>query len=187
MVSALGAPPSPDYLALVGTAPSQLAVLMRRGGPPAPGALTGWEWRGTNMPASSRFLGLRRFIKGFERLDDGRIEGYNVAVAGSDLAAPWRERRQRDGRREWARFAVAPVDPSAPDNRYLDALLFDYGAATAPEGGIAGRLRDYVVRVAPGSDDLLLGHAFLAVGGRRVAIGWFALERLGPRPPSPGA
>jgi hypothetical protein len=38
-------------------------------------------------------------------------------------------------------------------------------------------LRDYVVRVSPGSDDLLLGRAFLAAGRRRVPVGWFAIER----------
>ena len=43
---------------------------------------------------------------------------------------------------------------------------------------LEGRIRDYLVRVVPGSDELLLGHAFLAVGGARVPVGWFALERL---------
>jgi hypothetical protein len=43
---------------------------------------------------------------------------------------------------------------------------------------VARRLRDYLVQVTPGSNDLLLGQAFLAVGRARVAVGWFALERL---------
>jgi hypothetical protein len=101
-----------------------------------------------------------------------------VSVAGADLSSPWTERLQRDGRREWARFTVAPVDPTGPDNRYLNALLIDYAAVTTPERGLPGRLRDYLVRVVPGSDELLLGRAFLAFGPRRVPIGWFALEPL---------
>jgi hypothetical protein len=175
-----GRRPSEDYLALTRTPPSELKSLIARGGTPDSGSLAGWEWRGTNMPASSRHLGLRRFVKGFVPGATGAVEGYNVSVRGADLLAPLHERRQRDGRREWARFSVTPVDPTSDDNRYLHALLLDYGSTSASEPGIPGRLRDYLVRVVPGSDVLLLGHAFLAVGRARLAIGWFALERLIP-------
>ena len=131
------------------------------------------------MPATSRLLGLRRFIKGFVSTDDGSVVGYNKQVAGADLAAPWTPRPQRDGRVAFAYFSVSPVDPEAIDNRLLDALLLDYSAGPSPERGIAGHLRDYLVQVTPGADDLLLGQAFLAVGNRRMPVGWFALERLG--------
>ena len=170
--------PSEDYLALVRTSPSTLNTVIARGDTPDVDSLTGWEWRGTNMPASARLLGLRRFIKGFVPGATGSLEGYNVSVVGADLSSPWNERLQRDGRREWARFDVTRVDPTRRDNRYLHALLLDYGSRATPEPGIAGRLRDYLVRVVPGSDELLLGRAFLAVGQARVPIGWFALERL---------
>ena len=139
MVSVLDqALPSADYLALVRTPSSRLVEVARRGGRPDVQALAGWEWRGTNMPASSRLLGLRRFIKGFVAGGGGQLDGYNVSVAGSNLSSPWKDRRQRDGRREWARFTVAPVDPEAIDNRYLQALLLDYGGVATPEPGIAG-------------------------------------------------
>jgi hypothetical protein len=176
-------PPSPTpsrgYLDLVASPTRQLARVMQRGGTPDLDALCGWEWRGTNMPASSRVLGIRRFIKGFED-HHGQAQGYNVSVVGSDLSSPWTERRQRDGRREWARFTVNPVDATAVDNVYLEALLLDYGGPLVPEPGVAGRLRDYLVRVLPESDDLLLGQAFIAVGRLRLPVGWFALERLHP-------
>jgi hypothetical protein len=172
--------PSADYLRLVGTPVREMAGIMRRGEAPDVQAISGWEWRGTNLPAASaRLLGIRRFVKGFHAVD-GRFAGYNVSVAGSDLESPWLERRQRDGRREWARFAVARVDATSTDMGPGDAVLLDYGAVDAPEPGLARRLRDYVVRVSPGSDELLLGHAFMTVGGRRVPVGWFALERLRP-------
>jgi hypothetical protein len=62
------------------------------------------------------------------------------------------------------------------------ALLLDYGALPHPELGpaapLAARLRDYVVRVRPRSDDLLLGRAYLEFGPWSVPVGWFALERL---------
>jgi hypothetical protein len=170
-------PPSPAYLALVAAPTRRLTKVMRRGGTPDVDALSGWEWRGTNLPATSRLLGIRRFIKGFDTRD-GRALGYNVSVVGSDLTSPWTERAQRDGRREWARFTVTPVDAAATDNRYLNALLLDYGAVQTPEAGLARRLRDYLVQVSRGSDELLLGHAFLAVANLRIPVGWFALERL---------
>ena len=176
------AAPTSDYLALVRAPTTQLAKLMERGDTPDVAALVGREWRGTNMPATSRLLGLRRFLKGFERVgEDGeafQAEGYNVTVPGHDLTTPWTDRRRRDGRREWARFTVARVDPGAVDNRYLDALLIDYSTPAAAERGIPRLLRDYLVRVVPGSDALLLGQAFFAVGDRRIPVGWFALEPL---------
>ena len=95
----------------------------------------------------------------------------------------------RDGRLAFAYYTVAPVDPEAIDNRYLHTLLLDYGAVPEPERGLAGMLRDYVVRVERGSDDLLLGHALAAVGRHRIPVGWFVLERLGliTEPTSPQA
>ena len=170
--------PSEDYLALIRTPPSKLRSVIARGDTPDPNSLAGWEWRGTNMPASSRLLGLRRFIKGFVLRETGSVEGYNVLVTGADLLSPMNERVQRDGRREWARFDIGPVNPRMNDNRYLHALLLDYGSMATSEAGIVGRLRDYLVRVVPGSDELLLGRAFIAVGRSRISIGWFALERL---------
>lgn len=110
----------------------------------------------------------------------GTTVGFNKSVSGSDLSTPWTPRPQRDGRIAFAPFTVSDVDPEARDNRYVDALLLDYGAVPEPEIGIPGRLRDYLVRVEPGSDDLLLGQAFLAWGDRRVPVGWFALERHHP-------
>ena len=177
-------PPAPtsDYLALVRAPTTQLAKLMARGETPDIAALVGWEWRGTNLPATSRLLGLRRFIKGFVRVGEHagpfQAEGYNVTVPGHDLATPWTDSRRRDGRREWARFTVARVDPGAVDNRFLDALLIDYSTPADSERGLPRLLRDYLIRVVPGSDALLLGQAFFALGDRRIPVGWFALEPL---------
>jgi hypothetical protein len=130
------------------------------------------------MPAAlPRLLRIRRFIKGFVGDRGDLFIGYNKQVVGWRLDEPWTPRPQRDGRDAYAYFVVRPVDPESTDNRHHNAVLFDYGAAPEPEPGIAARLRDYVVRVSPGSDDLLLGRAFLAAGRRRVPVGWFAIER----------
>ena len=173
-------PPSEAYLSMVATRARDLRGVMARGQQPDPANLVGWEFRGTNLPARTALFGLRRFIKGFRRDELERPIGYNKSVAGADLGTPWTPRAQRDGRLAFAYYTVAPVDPEALDNRHLRALLLDYGAVPEPERGIAGVLRDYLVRVEPGSDELLLGHAFAAVGRSRLPIGWFVLERLQP-------
>jgi hypothetical protein len=130
------------------------------------------------MPAPlPTLLGIRRFLKGFFGERDGEVLGYNKQVVGNDLDLPWTPRPQRDGRERYAYFAVSRVVPSETESRYRNAVLFDYGAAPDPERGIAARLRDYVVRAEPGSDDLLLGRAFLAAGRYRIPVGWFVIER----------
>jgi hypothetical protein len=173
------APISSEYSALVGSSLRELHQTMVRGARPDIENLLGWEYRGTNIPAVSTLLGLRRFIKGFVLDSQSKPVGYNKKVIGSDLRTPWSAAPQRDGRIAFAYFAISPVDPEATDNRYLNALLLNYGGVAKPEHGMAGKLRDYLVRARPGSDNLLLGHAFLAIGKRRIPLSWFALERLG--------
>ena len=156
----------------------RLRELLIAGEPPNPAALADWEYRGVNMPPTvPRLLGIRRFVKGFEGERNGEFLGYNKQVVGWRLEEPWICRPQRDGREAYAYFVVHAVDPEAIDSRYPNAVLFDYGAAPEPEPGVAARLRDYVVRVTSGSDELLLGRALTAVGRRRVPVGWFAIER----------
>jgi hypothetical protein len=159
----------------------RLQKLLRAGEAPDIPGLVGWEYHGVNMPATlPKLLGIRRFIKGFEAGPEGGVAGYNQQVVGSAFDLPWTPRRQRDGRDRYAPFAVRPVAPDGCDSRYPRAVLFDYGAAPEPEPGLARRLRDYVVRVVPGSDELLLGRAYLTVGSRRIPVGWFAIERAHP-------
>jgi hypothetical protein len=203
--------PSSDYLRLAHLPARSLQAVFRRGKAPDVAGLVGWEYRGANLRGAILLARMRRFIKGFQRVDEGAVEGYNVAVSGWSLAEPWRERRWADGSREFARFRVLPVggERSAsrggrPDSRQLGlpgagqpagrvsapphpwALLLDYGVLPHPELGpaaaLANRLRDYVVRVRRGSDDVLLGRAYLEFGSRSLPVGWFALERL-QRPP----
>ena len=65
------------------------------------------------------------------------------------------------------------------DDRYPQALLLDYGCGRNPAFDPSALLRDYLVQVDPRDPDLLLGHAFLALGPARVAAGYFVLERFG--------
>lgn len=166
--------PSRGYLDLVAQPQRELLRVMQRGDTPVASELAGREYRGTNVAATSTVLGIRRFIKGFERADDGTVTGYNRRVRGSDLSAPWTPTTWR-GSPRFGFYTVGPVDPEARDNRYLHALLLDYGTGLNAPHDPTAVLRDYLVQVSPG---LLLGHAFVAVGPVRVPAGFFALEPL---------
>lgn len=166
--------PSQEYLDLVGRPVRELHQCMLRGMPPVTSDLVGREYRGTNVPATSRLLGIRRFIKGFELAENAAVTGYNRRVRGGDLATPWTATTWR-GRQRFGYFAVTPVDPAARDNRYLNALLLDYGSGLNARRDPTAMLRDYLVRTPSG---LLLGHAFLALGALRIPVGYFVLEAL---------
>lgn len=163
-----------EYLDLVAQPLRELRRCMLRGEPPAANELVGREYRGTNMPATSRLLGIRRFIKGFEHPEDAPVIGYNRRVRGGNLSTPWTASTWRNAER-FGYFTVTPVDPAARDNRYLNALLLDYGSGLNPPRDPTAVLRDYLVRTQSG---LLLGHAFLALGNLRIPVGYFALEPM---------
>ena len=95
------------------------------------------------------------------------------------FGTPWKPRAPHDGRLAFAYYTVAPVDPEAVDNRFLHALLLDYGDQS-PNEGLPACFATAWFRVERGSDDLLLGHTLAAVGRHRVPVGWFVLERLRP-------
>ena len=136
--------------------------------------LVGWEFRGINrLPLNAlpiaRMIGIKKFLKGFFRADDGRVMGYNSPVEMNALDGQWNV-----GDKRFGFYEVYPVDPTARDNFYLHAVLLDYGRggnkATDPSRG----LRDYLVQL---DDDLLLGKAYYAVGPARVRTNFFILER----------
>jgi hypothetical protein len=101
-------------------------------------------------------------------------------VEQNGLDGSWIARPSEDQPKRYAFFRVLPVDPTSQDNRYLHALLLDYHAARNPRTEPARLLRDYLVRVQPGTDDLLLGKAYFALGPARLSAGFFLLERLRP-------
>jgi hypothetical protein len=156
---------------LVGRSAADLDACMRRGGTPDGDRLAGAEYRGANTAGWTARLRMQQFVKGFERRPDGRLFGYNRRV-------PQDERWSAPGDR-FAFFEVRAVDPAARDNHYLQALLLDYGAGGGSRLDPARGIRDYLVRIDPGSDDLLLGRAFLALGPLRPSPTYFVLERLG--------
>ena len=153
--------------------PFELEDGMRRGETPEPTALAGAEYRGANTAGWTVRLRMQQFVKGFERRPDGGLRGYNRRVTQDGLDGEWAAPGER-----FAFFDVRPVDPAARDNHYLNALLLDYGAGGNRLLDPSRPIRDYLVRVDPGSDELLLGRAFLALGPFRPSPTFFVLERL---------
>ena len=177
--------PTPAALALVRAPWAELERAFLRGVTPSIDALVGWQFRGTNrMPAAplpiARALGIRKFVKGMRRADDGRAIGYNCPVVQNAIDARWHLRPTDAAPRRFGFYAVTPVDPTSRDNRHLHAVLLDYGqggnAAWDPTAG----LRDYLVQVDAANPDLFLGFATYALGPARVPLNYFVLERFRP-------
>ncbi len=177
--------PSPAYRALAARSAAQLEAIFQGGDTPAWDGLVGYEYRGYNHPPFMNLLGIRKFIKAFFCNAAGTRFGCNTPVRQDGLAHPWIARPSDRQPKRYAFFRVAPVNPAARDNTYLHALLLDYGRGGNPRADPSGLLRDYLVRVEPGTDDLLLGKAYLALGLLRVASNFFLLERLRPLPDAP--
>lgn len=162
---------------LVARPPAELDAVMRRGEAPDPDALAGAEFRGANTAGWTVRLRMQQFVKGFERRPDGRLRGYNRRVTQDGLTGAWAAPGE-----PFAFFEVREVDPTARDNRYSHALMLDYGAGGSRWFDPSRPIRDYLVRVEPGSDELLLGRAFLALGPFRPSPSFFVLEPAGQDP-----
>lgn len=171
---------SPRYLELGRLGQAELEALMRRGTRPDPEHLVGWEFRGRNVAWWAERSPILQFVKGFYRDAAGRVWGYNEPVRQDGLDAPWSALPSEADPKRFGFYRVEPVDPASRDNEYLQALLLDYGRGRNPLWEPARVLRDYLVRIDPDSDDLLLGKAYLALGPARVATNFFLLERHRP-------
>jgi hypothetical protein len=165
-----------------------LDAIFAAGSPPDVAALIGFEFRGYNQPRALALLGIRKFIKAFYRAGDGRVLGCNTPVAQNGLHGEWLAKPSEDRPRRYAFFLVEPPDPGADELRRGTALL-DYGRGGNRGYDVARLLRDYLVRVEPGSDDLLLGRAYAVLAGRRSWRSYFLIERHRPlsNPEAPAA
>jgi hypothetical protein len=171
---------SARYLDLARSRRRHLDAMFAAGSPPDVTALTGHEFRGYNRPRAATALGIRKFIKAFYLDRAGRPFGCNTPVAQNGLDGEWLARPSEDTPRRYAFFLVEPADPDAADENRRGAVLLDYGRGGNRGGNVAQILRDYLVQVTPGSDDLLLGKAYFVVAGRRLASSYFLIERYRP-------
>lgn len=171
------ATPSAEYLQAGGLPRAELEGHMLRGETPNPATLAGYEFRGRNTPALAKLLGIQKFIKGFYAGTTGQLFGYNIAVRQNRIDEPWNYKQPADPKR-FGFYRIDRVDAATKDNAYLQALLLDYGRGGNSELDPISGLRDYLVRLHPGSDELLLGKAFYALGPLRIPTSYFILERL---------
>lgn len=168
---------SSKYLNLARLPKRDLDAVFVAGGPPDVAALIGFEFRGWNEPRAAALLGIRKFIKAFYLNDAGQPFGCNTPVAQNGLDGEWQARPNAAHPKRYAFFAVEAADPDAADDSRHGAVLLDYSRGGNRGYDVARILRDYLVRVEPGSDDLLLGKAHFVVGGHRLASSYFLIER----------
>ena len=173
---------SARYLELAGQSKGELEAVFAAGSPPDVAALTGFEFRGYNQPRAATLLGIRKFIKAFYLDRSGQPFGCNTPVAQNGLAGEWLPRPSTEQPKRYAFFRVEPADPDTPAGQRHSAVLLDYGRGGNRAYDIARILRDYLVRVEPGSDDLLLGKGYFVVARTRLASSFFLIERYRPLP-----
>jgi hypothetical protein len=170
--------PSQAQLALEQTPMHELEKVFQRGVMPDLDDLVGWEFRGVNhLPLNvlpvAQLVGIKKFVKGFFRTEDGRVMGYNRPVGRNALDARWNVVDKKFGY-----YEVAPVDPTSRDNKYLHAVLLNYGKGGNPAYDPSQVLRDYVVQVDANNPNLYLGKAYGAFGPLRIPTNFFILERF---------
>ena len=171
--------PSAAQLTLEQMPMGALEKVFQRGVMPNLDDLVGWEFRGVNhLPLNvlpvANVLGIKKFVKGFFRTEDGRVMGYNSPVKNNALDGRWHVAPKKFGY-----YEVAPVDPTSTDNKYLHAVLLDYGKGKNPTFDPSQVLRDYLVQVDPNNPNLYLGKADAAVGPLRIpTMNFFILERF---------
>ena len=172
-----------DFVSLCLAETTELEQVLRRGIQPDMATLAGWEFRGYTLTQLSTVAGIAKFKKGFFKEDPGRdpalgIAGYNVACHPNTLGEPWIEKTKKGEPIHHGYFDVYPVSLTDADNRYPNALLFNYGTSPKNLGIDPERiLRDYVVQVYEGQPDLLVGKAYFAFGKVRIFMSFFVLER----------
>ena len=169
--------PSPRACELIGMNARTLDGVLLRGVRPDLDALVGWEFRGINTPAWAKLAGIKKFVKGFFRTDDGQVMGYNCPVVQDGLELPWRTKPSNHAPKRFGFYTVDPTDPTARDNAYLHAVLLDYSRGGNPATDPSRGLRDYLVQVDSNNPDLYLGKAYFALGPARLSVSFFVLER----------
>jgi hypothetical protein len=165
--------PSEFYLQLARAPSSHLKGLMLSADRPSIPALVGHDHRGYNQRRVLSLVGARTFIKGFA-IADGRAEGWNLRVKQNGLRGPWRPVPHA---RRYGHFTATYVDPTSADRVYLHAVLLNYAAGRGRRLSPLRLLRDYVVNVRSGSNEVLVGRAYLALLRWRIPLGFFLLER----------
>lgn len=157
------------------------------GHPVDPSAIEGWAYRGTSigLPGFIECLTWKTFQKTFWRDPlTGRLLGWNVRLEQDGPAhpagAPSRPRMKGDRPLCcWHYEVIEPRGVAMPAG-FDRGLIIDYGRGHAPTLDMRF-IKDPLVAVEPGNNDLLLGVSYAVVlGACIVTPTWFTLEREHP-------
>lgn len=159
---------------------SELRRLFAAGELPCSPSLIGYEFRGFNHPPLMSLLGIRKFIKAFFTVPGDVAFGCNTPVEQNGLDGEWLAEPNESNPRRYGFFRVGAADRPDGGDENGRALLLDYGHGHNKPYDPTGLLRDFVVRVDSGSDELLLGRAYLALWRVHVPVCFFLLERYRP-------
>ena len=162
----------------------ELRALLFAGRPIAPSALENAAFRGVSLglPRLIERLTWKTFQKAFYRdPTTGLLRGWNVRAEQRGVGAPTAPRRLRDGR-PWTfgHFVVVPSSEVRAPRGLPATLVLDYGRGANARLDAIRLLRNPLVAVNDGSDNLLLGWSYLDLGLFTLSTpSFFTLEREG--------
>jgi hypothetical protein len=126
------------------------------------------------------------FIKAFYVDRHGQPFGCNTPVTQNDLTCEWHLRPSADQPKPLRPLPDRSSPPlSTGQSRARRGALLDYSRGGNHANDIARTIRDYLVRIEPGSDDLLLGKAYFGAAQALLASSYFLIERSQPLPTRP--
>ena len=182
-------------MSLTSMTPAELEGVLSQGKTPQPSKILGWEFRGWNVfgDASAKLvgsvMGIQRFAKGFfargvagapANADAlATFEGYNVKIRRGTRDEPWTGIPDDDHLTRHSFYQVyGPGQGANRAGRYPQALFLDYSEGIPANNLFTGStIKDFLVVVDEGNDDLMLGKAYTSVGPINN-VGYFVLERL---------
>jgi hypothetical protein len=171
-------PASDPFRQLVAASRRERGRLFGVGGAPSLEAIVNQEYGGFNTGWVPTLFHVRKFLKAFFT-EHGATYGCNTPVRQNGLQGEWIEKPSRQNPKRFGFYSVSPAtwhDRSPA----LGALLLDYSRGGNSRLDPARLLRDYLVRVHPGSDELLLGKAYAKLGRVRIPVSYFVLQRIRP-------
>lgn len=183
-----------------------LEDVMKNGTMPDLESMAGWEFDGYNLTFMATILGIRKFRKGFYKIEEEKscegcfgtktcegpwhctiesYKGYNVKMKQNRFEQSWEYKNGKPQRFGW--FDILQ-SYSFVEDPYLNAVLLSsklYQKTVLLHYGLDKRntlfegkmLRDFIVQVNKGNKDLYLGKAYNAVGKHWIMPSYFIIKR----------
>lgn len=163
---------------------ADLIAVMREGHPVDPAALDDTEYRGIalGLPGWVERLAWKTFKKVFHRDPaTGHLRGWNIRLVQDGLDGRWEPMTKHNEPKTFGHYRVVPLDGYRPPKPVGGGLMLDYALGGNPALDFTRCIRDPIVAVEEGRDDLLLGWTYLRLVGLPISTpSYFILERGGP-------